>query len=826
MFTSLRYRSDARSRRMEDAALAAGSTALTKGMAFLDGAAALNVDSSAFIPILDWTRLDSFYLPDRAADSAAIGQWIRSAHSDGSARAFAVVRDGGSVSILFANGREILKSAFRANAGEAVFTDTAGWPIPRYEYCGLLLGGDGAAAARLAETIAAANTLTGCYAAVVMLPVSQAKMDEIIKQDLSLADRLQPYGTVRHTYGVQTQRVETIPNEPVIRAIDLLRSEAALLRDHGGDGVMRTALLYGAASEGELEVLTALVRSCAGQGPGPGRKQDLSQVRSLRLFGASPYLAIPGVKAAGLPATVYALSLQSVTDAASYCLPPLRSYDGCCRHTAARDTLYSPAAPVTEAGVTIGRLTDSARAAVIPLRSLLSHCAVFGMTSAGKTTTIKTLITRAYRQLKTDFAVIEAVKKDYFTLTSAVPELRVYGSGADGFPLEMNPLQPETGVLVESHISAVTAAINAAMPAEHPIPDALERLLQITYEQFGWYPGQIAYEDPKRPWPVLRDVLAKIPSFIQNHAAYGPEVRKNLQAALTLRVETLCNGALGRLFAGRKGLQARDLLSAPTVIELADFSDAGRDFLMSLLLFNFHAWLSHLPPSGRLERLIVVEEAHRVFRKTLAEESSHGRNVAALENMLAEIRCSGTGLILADQRPGAMADGVFANTAVMISHAVGSAADRDVIRACMNLTGQQAEGLKNLRPGECLISLTGRRGTQHAMTDRPADAPAPAACVLCQSRFRCRRDQVLAILAGLDQASLRYHVSRIISCPYDVENVGRNTLDMFSRLNIAPVGAERLCLLGAILEQAGLPSQSCRIILANFLKYERRQDHG
>lgn len=829
MFTLHRYRSDARTRRMEDAGLAARNTTLIKGLSFLDGAAALSVDSSAFVPALTWTRLDSFYLSDRA-DSAVIGQWIRSAHSDGSARAFAVVRDGGTVSILFGSGsgRSVLPGAFRANSGEAELSDPADWPIPRYEYCGLLLGGD-TAAGRLAEAVAAADRLTGCYAAVVMLPLSQAESDALIKQDQALADRLQPYAAVRRTYGAQTQRQEVIPDQSIIRALEVLRSEAALLRDHGADGVVRTALLYGAASEAELQVLASLVRSCAGQGADPGRKPGLSQVRSMRLFGGSRYLAIPGVKLpSGPPETVYPLSLQSVSAAASYCLPPLRSYDGCCRHTTARDTLYPAAEPVTEAAIPIGRLADSGREAVIPLRSLLSHCAVFGTTSAGKTTTIKTLITRAFQQRKIPFIVIEASKKDYYSLCSAVPELRVYGSGADGLPLKLNPLQPETGVLVESHISAVANAITAAMPAEHPIPDALERLLQITYERCGWFPGQVAYEDPKRPWPVLHDVLDVLPAFMRTHGDYGPEVKKNLQAALTLRVESLCNGALGRLFAGRTGLQARDLLAAPTVIELADL-DAGRDFLMSLLLFNLHACLSHLPPSGRLERLIVVEEAHRVFRKTLLEGSSHGRNVTALENMLAEIRCSGTGLILADQRPSVMADGVFANTSVMICHAIGSAADRAVIQGSMNLTDQQAEGVKNLRPGECLLSLTGFRGVQHAMADRPAlGTPAPAACVLCQSRFRCRLDQVRATLAGLDQAKLRYHVSRLLACPYDVENVGKNTAYMFSRLNIAPAGAERLCLLGAILEQqAGLPSQSCRIILANYMKYlERSQVHG
>lgn len=82
----------------------------------------------------------------------------------------------------------------------------------------------------------------------------------------------------------------------------------------------------------------------------------------------------------------------------------------------------------------------------------------------------------------------------------------------------------------------------------------------------------LSYTDEHRPFPTFKNVLDNVDSYIAAHARYGPEVRQNLTAALTLRTETMYSGAMGSLFSNAKGLQAAEILAAPCVIELADFS--------------------------------------------------------------------------------------------------------------------------------------------------------------------------------------------------------------------------------------------------------------
>ena len=60
-------------------------------------------------------------------------------------------------------------------------------------------------------------------------------------------------------------------------------------------------------------------------------------------------------------------------------------------------------------------------------------------------------------------------------------------------------------------------------------------------------------------------------------------MRQNLTAALTLRTETMHSGAMGSLFSNAKGLQAAEILAAPCVIELADFSPQSASFIMNML---------------------------------------------------------------------------------------------------------------------------------------------------------------------------------------------------------------------------------------------------
>lgn len=172
-------------------------------------------------------------------------------------------------------------------------------------------------------------------------------------------------------------------------------------------------------------------------------------------------------------------------------------------------------------------------------------------------------------------------------------------------------------------------------------------------------------------------------------------MRQNLTAALTLRTETMYSGAMGSLFSNAKGLQAAEILAAPCVIELADFSPQSASFIMNILLYKFHSYLSRQPESSQLNRVIVVEEAHNVFKRTLSEENGRALSNEYFDKMLAEIRSSGTGLLLSDQRASLLSEAVMANTSVKILHALTDSEDRKTVGASANLSDFQLKSWRN-----------------------------------------------------------------------------------------------------------------------------------
>lgn len=532
----------------------------------------------------------------------------------------------------------------------------------------------------------------------------------------------------------------------------------------------------------------------------------------------------------GSEAAAFAASLQSVETVASSCLPPLASCPGYnLKHPIENETcrdIFPVVRPIQAEGIPLGKILGSGDAAVIPFSSLLCHSVLFGATSTGKTNAVATILMESWNQKQTPFVVLEAAKKEYHTLLGRIPGLAVYTPGADGQPLQINPLRPEDGVLIENHVAAVSLALTAATGAEHPIPEAFNGLLKETYRRFDWEYGTSAYTDYAKPFPTFADVLNGLDDYIGRHARYGEEVRQNLTGALQLRAETMASGALGRIFSEPFGVTARDLLSVPTVIELADFSEESAAFLINVLLFRFQSYLERLPGSGTLKRLIVLEEAHNVFRRTAAEDSSLARSNLAFDKLFAEIRASGTGLLLSDQRPSLMPDSVMANTAVKLCLGMESEQDRQVMRGAMDLSTLQRRALRTFQTGECLLSLRGTTGVFHLQTDL-IDLPQTytAACLVCGNRFRCRKKAVETLLGAMDAGKVKYHLSKICANPYNLPVLADNIEQMLCDLSITAAASTRLCLLGKLLQEARVPMGTGRQIVTAYWNHLKGGPH-
>lgn len=803
---------------MRSALALAGRVCLLKQNHFLDGVQAVRVDDTAYIPkISRWWQMGGLRLLEGEETTArlvqtACTQWLAAARQTGAPAVFLVRKEGRNLTVLYGAGAVDLPALFQARVPGCSFTPPAEIGPGGGRYSGLLLGS--MRAGGLADTLACSD-LEHAWVACIVLPSSDAEAQNLLRQDQALAEQLKPYRSFQRVSGNATRRTVDLPVPQVDRALALLEEEIQFLQQSGG--VVRTAVRFGASDEASCWRLAEMIQSSLA---GPEEKRALEPVRCFLVEGGAGrhFLAVPRVPAdPGAGLRLPALSLQSLEQAGAFCAPPVHScpgfyVTGLTVGEQSRD-LFPVVPPIEEEGAAVGSTIEDGAPAVLPYGNLLSHMAVCGSCNTGKTNLVMQLLTRVWSEQQIPFVVLEAAKKEYCGLLGSIPELQVYTPGADGLLLQINPLRPENGTLIENQAAAVSRAVAASTGAEHPIPEAMEGLLKQTYRRFGWEYGMLAYTDPDRPFPTVGDLMAGVEDYIAANAQYGPEVRQNLTAALKLRCSWLAEGALGRMFASPVGLSARDLISAPTVIELADLSEESASFLMNVLLYKFQSYLQGLPGSSRLQRLLVVEEAHNVFRRTLSEDSSLAKSNLAFEKLFAEVRSSGTGIVMSDQRPSILPDAVMANTSIKACFGLSSESDRRVIGDAMGMSELQQRELNAFGIGECLVSVRGHRGVYHIKADKMVSSMGYSpACLLCRCRFRCRKADVEPLVRGLNQDLVAYHLSKIMKAGYG-PSLRICVCQMLKDLKVPDKPVEAFCLLGRVLDQAGVPAGESRRIL-------------
>lgn len=792
------------------------------------------LDTSAYIPaIRQWYQLKGFrWGTDEASTQRALKQavaeWFRSSNGSGYSSAFILSNDSDHTRLFYATGNSLdMQMVLKSKIPEAE-VDSVEWSGKACAYNGILSGS--LSAAHLSDTVMGMQ-IKDSYVACVVVPTSDEEVFEKIAENEQMIACLNQYKSFQRTYGKASRRVEEIPIPSVIRAVTLLKEENEYLQQNLGRGFVRSVIRFGASDAEDYSRLATVIRGAMNHdyeeqaGYEPIRCVELrGRHQSWRECLAIPYVNIDAYRCSR---GVHLVSWQSLENIVDFCMPPMNSHQGFYVKNYRVDEnavdVFPLTKPVSEPGIVLGKIKNHSMDAMIPFSALHAHMFITGATETGKTTTIKKLISKLYVR-GIPFTVIEAAKKEYISLLAQVPELQIYTSGADGHKLMINPFQPEDGTLIENHANAVARAIIAANGGEHPIPEALEGVIQQAYEKAGWYYGALAYTDEKKPFPTIKDVFDNIPEYIEKHAQYGPEVKKNLEAALTIRAKNMKDGALGRLFENPFGLSAKELLETPAVIELADFAETSASFLMNILLYKFHSYLSRLPENRDLKRVIVVEEAHNVFRKTMLEESGRALNNNYFERMLAEIRSSGTGLILSDQRPEIMSEAVIANTTVKIVHGLGADSDRNMMGEAMNMSDFQIRRMYEFGKGECIIGIRGRYGVQHVMVDAlPTEEVMNGACHICGCRFRCRKRAIQNMIRNIDAAKLRFHIFRICADPYNPQKLVLNINHMLKDLNISAADSTKICLLGEILKSYSMVSyQESRIIVNSYAEYLRR----
>ncbi len=179
---------------------------------------------------------------------------------------------------------------------------------------------------------------------------------------------------------------------------------------------------------------------------------------------------------------------------------------------------------------------------------------------------------------------------------------------------------------------------------------------------------------------------------------------KNIGRAGIVRLKSLVN-----LFDNYFSIPIEDLLTKPTIIELAAIENSDQKALIiALLLLSILAYVNaNYVGEGGLRNFILLEEAH-----VLLDSSSNGGEGAAnpaaiaqglVKRMLAEIRSYGVGLAIADQSPRKVGIDIVALTDIKVAFRLVEGQDKEILADSTSMTDTQLARLAKLKPGEAFL---------------------------------------------------------------------------------------------------------------------------
>ncbi|MFG3532448.1 helicase HerA domain-containing protein [Streptomyces sp. NPDC047917] len=399
-------------------------------------------------------------------------------------------------------------------------------------------------------------------------------------------------------------------------------------------------------------------------------------------------------------------------------------------------TADDPGQDAAADGFLIGDILDESLSAAGRLhvsRSTLNrHAFVCGATGSGKSQTVRSLLTAlSTHERPIPWLAVEPAKAEYARMAGrlapagggeAAHRVTVIRPGdVDVPPASLNPLEPEPGFPLQSHVDLVRALFLAAFEGHEPFPQVLARALSQCYTAAGWdlvtgeprppHKPKYLLAEPDEPrtavYPTLGDLQSTAQQVVEM-IGYGKEVTADVRGFVDVRMGSLREGTPGRFFEGGHPLDIAGLLSGNVVLELESITnDQDKAFLIGAVLIRLveHLRVHHGAGGVPLRHVLVVEEAHRLLKNV--EDGPAAAAVELFASLLAEIRAYGEGVVIVEQIPSKILPDVIKNSALKIMHRLPAEDDRRSVGATMNLQQEQSENVVSLPPGRAAVAADG-----------------------------------------------------------------------------------------------------------------------
>lgn len=353
--------------------------------------------------------------------------------------------------------------------------------------------------------------------------------------------------------------------------------------------------------------------------------------------------------------------------------------------------------------IEVGKLRSSSKGDTIGfnLKDIAKHMLVVGTPGSGKTTFSVGMLDRLWKEHHIPFLVIEPAKNEYRALVQSIPDLQVFTPGKNFIsPFVYNPFVPPKNVKLETYKSTLKTAFAAGVSMTTPLDKIFEEAINNCYSDFRWLDTYTTDNKGK-----IFNITDFIKCFQQTFDEIGyTGDAKNIGRAGVVRLNSLVN-----LFDNYYSIPIEDLLSKPTIIELAAIENAEQKALIiSLLLLSVLSYVNaNYVGEGGLKNVILLEEAHVLLdsNMNLGQGEANPSSIAQglIKRMLAEIRSYGVGLVIADQSPRKVGTDVVALTDMKVIFRLVEAADKQIIADSSNMSDAMIQRMSKLKPGEAFL---------------------------------------------------------------------------------------------------------------------------
>lgn len=378
---------------------------------------------------------------------------------------------------------------------------------------------------------------------------------------------------------------------------------------------------------------------------------------------------------------------------------------------------------VDENNIQIGRLITNDNTQIVigcPGKAFTKHALIVGTPGVGKTTFSVNLLLQFWKK-KIPFLAIEPTKAEYRAMIDAIPELQIFTPGNNIVsPFIMNPFIPPKGIRLEQYIPSLISAFKAAFQMQSPLDMFFLKAVRVCYMKYGW-------KDYSRTGDAdvtlfgLQEFIIEFKELMRS-TNYSKDVKGNIESAGLVRLTNLIEQN-SNIYDNIHTIPLEDLLTKPTVLELNSIDNAEqKSLIMALLLINICLYTKHNQSGdGELKNVILIDEAHVLLGGGADSGDGTGNSqavtVKALQDMIAEIRSYGTGIIIADQSPTKVSREVVANTDIKVSFRLVQSMEKELIADSTNMGEDEQKRLSKLKIGEAYVYYSKLETPQLVMTE-------------------------------------------------------------------------------------------------------------